>query len=66
MPGLATPAVAEPLAVLAAVVALELPALPAPDEAVEAVPAPVDELLLLPHAPSSRVVNTANIASRPR
>ena len=66
VPGLVMPAVDEPLVVAAAVVALELPALAAPPEAVEALPPALDELPLLPHPASSRVVNTADNTSRPR
>jgi hypothetical protein len=56
------PAVDEPLLVAA----VELPALAAAVEAVEAVPPALDELPLLPHAASRRVVNTAANTSRPR
>lgn len=62
VPGLVTPAVAVSL-----VVAVELAAAGvAPPEADEALLLPPDDPPLLPHAPSSRVVNTANVASRPR
>ena len=63
VPGAVIPDFAALLVAVGVLVAVELPTGVAPAEDVEAL---LDDPPLLPHAPSVSVINTADIASRPR